>query len=61
MYWKKKDPLINLEKKMNKIMFKKLRNYKIKVKKEIESAFKFAKKSPFPKTLEAFKGVYAKN
>ena len=44
MYWKKKDPLINLEKKMNKIMFKKLRNYKIKVKKEIESAFKFAKK-----------------
>ena len=46
---------------MNKIMFKKLRNYKIKVKKEIESAFKFAKKSPFPKTLEAFKGVYAKN
>tara|TARA_A100001015_G_scaffold321641_1_gene453663 strand:- start:6020 stop:6946 length:927 start_codon:yes stop_codon:yes gene_type:complete len=61
MYWKKKDPLIKLEKKMNKTMFKKINNYKIEVKKEIENAFKFAKKSPFPKTLEAFKGVYAKN
>ena len=60
LYWKKKDPLTNLKKKLDNKTVKKLNNYKKKVKKEIENAFNFANKSPFPKTTEAFKGVYAK-
>lgn len=58
--WEKNDPII----KINKIVEKKFSKSKLisienKIKKEIEAAFNFAKKSPFPSEIEAYKGNYA--
>lgn len=55
--WKKKDPIIKLEKKINK---KKIELIKKKLKKEISEAFVHAEKSKFPKQSDAYKGIYAK-
>ncbi len=59
--FKKKDPLNYLRKKVVKLYGKKKI---LKIEKEILSkinnSFDFAKKSPFPKIIDRFKGVYAK-
>ena len=60
--WQKKDPLNNLEKylkdsKTNNDNF--INKENTFNKKRIQNAFKFAEKSDFPKSTDAFKGVYA--
>ena len=55
--WKKKDPLILVREIIsNKSHVEKVEK---KVQKEIEEAFEFAEKSPFPDLSEALHGVYA--
>lgn len=55
--WKKKDPLIFVREIIsNKSHVEKVEK---KVQKEIEEAFEFAEKSPFPDLSEALHGVYA--
>ena len=59
-YWRRNDPILNI----NKVVHKKFSKTKLitienKLKKEIEAAFNFAKKSKFPSEIEAFKGNYA--
>ncbi len=56
-HWKKRDPLIKIEKELNKN--NNLNSIKNKINAEVEKAFDFAEKSPFPREGEAFKGVYA--
>ena len=59
-YWKSKDPLNIMSKKIIKINKNKI-NYndiKINIEKEINSAFKFAENSPKPKRKFAYSGVY---
>jgi pyruvate dehydrogenase E1 component alpha subunit len=57
--WKKKDPILRLKKKIDPKFHNKLIKIENKVKIEINNAFKFAEKSPFPNEAEAYKGVYA--
>ena len=59
-YWKSKDPLSNMIKKIMKINKNKI-NYndiKLNIEKEINSAFKFAENSPKPNRKFAYSGVY---
>ncbi len=58
--WKRKEPIKRLEKKISSKFNKQLRKIRYDVEDEVKSSFKFAEKSPFPKQLEAYKGVYAK-
>ena len=59
-YWRKNDPILNISNVVHKKFSKtKLINIENKLKKEIEAAFNFAKKSKFPSEIEAFKGNYA--
>ena len=59
-FWKKKDPLINLELELAKKNKKKISNIKNSINKEINSAFKYAESSKYPDNKEALKGIYAK-
>ena len=59
-FWKKKDPLINLELELTKKNKKKILNIKSLINEEINSAFKYAESSKYPDNKEAFKGIYAK-
>ena len=56
--WRRKDPIINLRKKILKKFIKDLKNIEDEVNSEIINAFNFAERSPFPKALDAYKGVY---
>ncbi len=60
--WKKKDPIINMERYLisNKVSTEEeLVNIDGRIKKEIEEAEEFAEKSPLPEGKEALEGVYA--
>ena len=59
-FWKKKDPVLLLKKKLGKFYKKKLDLLNFKIHKEINSAFKFAERSPWPSYRSAYKDVYAK-
>ena len=61
--WKKKDPTVNFEKYLisKKILGEKeLKQIKSGVKKEIEAAYEFARKSPYPDPRELTKYVFKK-
>ena len=57
--WKKKEPIKRLVKKLNYNSHNQLEKIRNEIKNEIQLAFTFAENSPFPKQLEAYKGVYA--
>ena len=57
--WKKKEPIKKLTKKFNKKFLNKLDKINFETQKEIEKAFNFAEKSPFPLRSDAYKGIYA--
>ncbi len=57
--WKKKEPIARLKKKINKNLHGQLEKIENSVKKEIDDAFDFAERSPFPNKAEAHKGIYA--
>ena len=57
--WKKKDPITKLVNNLDKANLKKVEIIQKKIKKEIDKAFSFAEKSPFPKQSLAYKEVYA--
>ena len=60
--WKKKDPILTMEKYLLENSFAKkdeLDGIDLRAKKEIEDAEKFAEESPYPDPGECFKGVYA--
>ena len=60
--WKKKDPILNMEKYLweNTIAKKEeLDNIDLRVKKEIEEAEAFAEESPYPEPEDGMKGLYA--
>ena len=60
--WKRKDPILLAEIKLleQNILNKKLvQSINEQAKEEVEEAFQFAEKSPFPKKEDAFKGIYA--
>lgn len=59
MHWKNKDPLNISKKYLNKSEIYKINNLELNLRQEINKAFEFAKKSPFPKAESAFKDVYA--
>ena len=59
-YWKKKDPIKRLINIFNKENLNQIKKIQKKVKIEINKAFKFAEKSPFPKPSEAYKGTFSK-
>lgn len=60
LYWKLKDPLNVMTKKIIKLTKKKnsYNEIKLKIEKEINSAFKFAENSPKPNQKSAYNGVY---
>lgn len=61
--WKKKDPIKQFEKKLlknNEITKEEIKKIDDNLLKEINLAYNYAEKSPFPKPSEAFKNVYAK-
>ena len=59
-FWKKKDPLIILEKKYNKILNKKkIKFFNKKISYEINTSFNKAKKSKFPKSYTNKNEIYA--
>ena len=61
--WKKKDPIQKYEKELLKdkiITEEKINKLEKSILKEINLAFIYAEKSPFPKSNEALKNVYAK-
>ena len=60
MFWKNKDPLKLSEKIFNQDSLILKNSIKAKLQKEINKAFDFAKKSPFPDEKDAFKDVYGK-
>ena len=57
-FWKKRDPILILEKKVKKIDKKIINKINQDIKKEIKSAFSFAEKSPWPKNKSAFEDIY---
>ena len=57
--WVKKEPIKRLKSKLNNKFLKQLDKIHSSTKKEINKAFEFAEKSPFPKESDAYKGVYA--
>jgi len=60
--WKKKDPILNMEKYLleNNISQKaELESIDTRVKKEIEEAEAFAEQSPYPEPEDGLKGLYA--
>ena len=62
-FWKKKDQIEITEKFIikNRILKKKeISKFKVKLSKEIDTAFKFAKNSPFPKKENLDKNIYKK-
>ena len=62
LFWQQKDPLKIIENKLSKNNpnnSRLLDSIKKDVSFEIQSAFEFAEKSPFPKQSEAFEGIYA--
>ena len=60
IFWKNKDPLKLSEKILKKYSLLNKETEKNKIQKEIDKAFDFAKKSPFPNEKDAFKDVYGK-
>ena len=59
-YWKKKDPLLNINKIVKeKFTEKKLNKIRDNILHEVDNAFLFAKKSKFPKQSKAYQGNYA--
>ena len=59
-HWKKNDPIIKIQKIVKKKFdINKLEKIEKKIKKEIQEAFLFAKKSKYPASRDAFKGNYA--
>ena len=58
-YWKIKDPLQVSKKYLNKSQIDQIQNIETNLIHKIYEAFKFAKKSPYPKKDTAFKDVYA--
>ena len=60
--WKKKDPVINMERHLisnNIAKEEKLKEIGEQVVKEIEDAVEFAEQSPLPEGKEAIEGVYS--
>ena len=60
LFWKKKDPIKIIEKKLGKTSSKFKIKFKKEINNEINKAFKFAEDSPYPNKNEFLKGVYAK-
>ena len=58
--WIKKDPLLKIKKRLSFLSKKKIGHLEKKIKKEIDTAFKYAESSKFPNRKDAYKGVYAK-
>ena len=59
--WKKNEPINRLKKKFKKRDYSKIEKIHSDNKKEINKAFEFAEKSPFPNQSDAHIGVYAKS